>query len=87
VSHHLLRLTPRHLARQSRLTHELTISPNAATINHHRDYFGNPTHFIGVETPHKRLVIHSRSRVAVSPPFIPEPIETRAGKRPLALPR
>src|SRR5215467_2570070 len=78
VSHHLLRLTPRNLARQSRLHHELIISPNAATISLHRDYFGNPTHFVSVETAHQQLVIKSRSRVAVSPAFIPEPLETPA---------
>ena len=43
-----------------------------------RDYFGNPTHFIGVDTPHQQLVINSRSRVAVVPVVIPDPAETPA---------
>src|SRR5437870_2984543 len=76
VSHHLLRLTPRHCDKQNRLAHELEIGPEAETISVHRDYFGNPTHFIGMETPHQQLVIKSRSRVAVGPAFIPEPFET-----------
>ncbi len=78
VSQHLLRLTPRHDSKQHCLTHELAIVPEPATKCAHRDYFGNPTHFIGVETPHHQLVITSRSRVAVSPAFIPEPLETPA---------
>jgi transglutaminase-like putative cysteine protease len=76
VSHHLLKLTPRHYAKQDRIAHELTVVPEPGTLSAHRDYFGNPAHFIGVETPHQQLVIKSRSRVAVSPAFLPEPMET-----------
>jgi len=78
VSHHLLRLTPRHYSKQSCLAHELAITPEPGTLSVRRDYFGNPTHFVGVEIPHQQLVITSRSRVAVSPAFIPEPLETPA---------
>jgi transglutaminase-like putative cysteine protease len=42
----------------------------------HHDYFGNPTHFIEVETAHQQLVIASRSRVGISPAFTPEHLET-----------
>ncbi|MEO8428891.1 MAG: transglutaminase family protein [Verrucomicrobiota bacterium] len=76
VSHHLLRLTPRQYSKQECLAHELTIVPKPLTVSVHRDYFGNSTHIIGVEIPHHQLVIKSRSRVAVSPAFIPEPLET-----------
>jgi len=78
VSHHLLRLTPRHYSKQNCLAHKLAIMPEPGTMSMHRDYFGNPTHFIGVETPHQQLVIMSHSRVAVSLAFIPEPLETPA---------
>src|SRR5436190_10508817 len=78
VSQHLVRLTPRAYPKQDCLAHEFAIAPEPATVSVHRDYFGNPTHFIGVETPHQRLVVTSRSRVAVSPAFIPEPLETPA---------
>lgn len=78
VSHHLLRLTPRQDAKQDALEHALEISPRPGTRSMHRDYFGNPVHFIGVETPHQQLVITSHSRVAVSPAFIPQPLETPA---------
>jgi len=76
VSHHLLRLTPRADAKQSCLEHQLSIQPAPGSISLHRDYFGNPTHVIGLNTPHQQLVIASESRVAVALPFIPEPLET-----------
>ena len=52
VSQHLLRLTPRHNHKQTRLAHELAISPEPGTIHVHQDYFGNTTHFVAVETAH-----------------------------------
>jgi len=76
VSHHLLRLAPRSSAKQRCLEHRLSIDPAPGTISEQRDYFGNPGHFIGVETPHQKLAINSRSRVAVTPAFIPEALET-----------
>ena len=78
VSQHLLKVAPRHYSKQNCITHELAITPEPGTLSTHRDYFGNPTHFIGVETAHRQLVIKSLSRVAVSPAFIPEPLETPA---------
>ena len=51
VSHHLLRLTPRHNRKQNCLAHDLAITPEPGTVSAHRDYFGNPTYFIGVQTP------------------------------------
>ena len=78
VSHHLLRLAPRHYGKQNCLAHELVIVPEPGTVSSHRDYFGNLTHFVGVEASHRQLVIKSLSRVAVSPAVIPEPGETPA---------
>lgn len=78
VSHHLLRLAPRHHSRQIPLSHELAMDPPPAAVSTHADYFGNPTHFVSVERPHQRLVITSRSRAAISPSFVPEPTETPA---------
>src|SRR5262245_31628891 len=76
VSHHLLRLAPRQTGRQRCLEHQLSISPEPAVLSRHGDYFGNLAHFVTVDRPHQRLVIISRSRVAVSPAFIPELTET-----------
>jgi transglutaminase-like putative cysteine protease len=76
VSHHLVKLAPRHGGRQHRLRHTLEIVPELATLSAHRDYFGNTTHFVGIETAHQQLAIKSHSRVAVGLGFIPEPLET-----------
>jgi len=76
VSHHLVRLAPRRYIRQTCLAHQLTVSPEPATVSSHRDYFGNLTHFIAVEKGHHQLVIRSNSRVAVAPATVPEPGET-----------
>lgn len=76
VSQHLLRLTPRSYLKQQCLMHELKTEPTPGTMSAHRDYFGNAAHFLGVESPHHRLVIESRSRVAVSPALLPEEFET-----------
>jgi transglutaminase-like putative cysteine protease len=76
LSHHLARLTPRHDGKQNCLQHELIVTPEPRHVSPHRDYFGNPAHFIGIESPHQRLVIVSSSLVAIGPAFVPEPTET-----------
>src|SRR5690348_5424114 len=78
VSHHLARLAPRKYLRQQVLNHELEISPKPGTLSAHADYFGNTSHFIGIETSHQQLVIKSQSRVAVGLGFMPESLETPA---------
>ena len=76
VSHHLLRVTPRRLARQFRLEYHLETDPPAATSSHRTDYFGNEVTFVTIEGAHRCLRVTSRSRVAVGPAFIPDPTET-----------
>lgn len=76
VSHHLLRVSPRRLARQFRLEHTIETDPLAATISQRTDYFGNDVIFATIEGAHRRLTVTSRSRVAVGPAFTPEPSET-----------
>jgi transglutaminase-like putative cysteine protease len=76
VSHHLMRLSPRSLSRQRRITHDIELDPEPAVINRRVDYFGNDITFATIERTHRRLRVTSRSRVAVSPAFIPEAGET-----------
>jgi len=76
VSHHLLRVSPRQLARQLRLEHCIETDPVASTTSHRTDCFGNDVTFATIEGAHRRLRVTSRSRVAVGPSFIPEPSET-----------
>jgi transglutaminase-like putative cysteine protease len=78
ISQHLAKLAPRDHTSQLCLAHNLEIAPEPATLSTHRDYFGNTSHFIGIETAHQRLVIKSRSRVAIGLAFVPEPLETTA---------
>src|SRR5262245_60302421 len=76
VSHHLMRLSPRFLSRQRRLTHDIEVDPVPAVVNRRVDYFGNDTTFATIEGTHRRLRVTSRSRVAIRPAFIPEAGET-----------
>jgi transglutaminase-like putative cysteine protease len=76
VSHHLMRLTPRALPKQRLLDHSIEVNPKPATTNLRVDYFGNDVTFATIEQAHRKLTVTSRSRVAVSPAFIPESSET-----------
>ena len=72
-SNHLLHLSPRVIANQRILSHELIIDP-ALTSRHDRtDYFGNPTTLISLEEEHTELSVHSLSEIevrqAAQPPF------------------
>jgi transglutaminase-like putative cysteine protease len=78
VSHHLMRLTPRALSRQRLLEHSIEVNPKPAATNLRVDYFGNDVTFATIEQTHRQLSVSSRSRVAVSPAFIPESSETPA---------
>lgn len=78
VSHHLMRLTPRALPRQRLLEHDIEVLPKPAATNLRVDYFGNDVMFATIEQTHRQLSVTSRSRVAVSPAFIPESSETPA---------
>ena len=76
VSHHLLRVSPRRLARQIRLDHRVETDPAPAATSQRADYFGNDVVFATIEGAHNRFRVTSRSRVAVGPAFIPEASET-----------
>jgi transglutaminase-like putative cysteine protease len=76
VSHHLLKLSPRWMQRQIVLEHALELEPHPASTSTHKDYFGNEVMFVTVEGAHRRLQVTARSRVAVTPAFIPDAGET-----------
>jgi transglutaminase-like putative cysteine protease len=78
VAHHLLRLSPRLLARQLRLSHRIELRPEPAHLSRHTDYFGNEVCYASLTGEHQRLEITARSRMAVGPRFIPDPGETPA---------
>jgi transglutaminase-like putative cysteine protease len=61
-------LTPRDLARQRCLFHELRISPPPADSSTSRDTYGNTSSYFHVTEPHQTLTITSESIVEVYPP-------------------
>jgi transglutaminase-like putative cysteine protease len=60
-------LTPRDLARQRCLFHELRISPSPADSSTSRDTYGNTSSYFHVTEPHQTLTITSESIVEVYP--------------------
>jgi len=69
VSHHTHRLRPRPVPWQTVHHWHLGIdpapSPNA--YHEHHDYFGNPTGYLGLQTPHTELTLHAALDVTVRP--------------------
>jgi transglutaminase-like putative cysteine protease len=61
-------LTPRDLARQRCLSHELVIEPEAADSSTSRDVYGNISSYFHVTERHHTLSITSNSVVEVDPP-------------------
>lgn len=78
VAHHLIRLTPRALRRQQRLSCAIELDPAPSATSIHTDYFGNEVMFVTIEGTHQNLQVTARSRVGVGPSFIPDPSETPA---------
>jgi transglutaminase-like putative cysteine protease len=78
VAHHLLRLAPRRMPRQVRLSHAWETWPLPAATSRYTDYFGNEVTFVTLEGAHRQLRVSTRSRVAVGPAFISDPTETPA---------
>ncbi len=78
VSHHVARLSPRALAQQDCMQHELLIEPAPAAKATHVDYFGNTMTFFAMQGAHSRLTVRARSTVAVRAPARPDPFDTPA---------
>jgi transglutaminase-like putative cysteine protease len=76
VSHHVARLSPRALALQDCLQHELLIEPAPAAKATHVDYFGNTMTFFAMQGGHNRLRVRARSTVAVRATTHPAPFDT-----------
>ena len=61
----VLRLTPVSSARQTVTGERVDISPDPARVESQSGPFGEPTLRVRIDTPHKRLVITSTSRIEV----------------------
>jgi transglutaminase-like putative cysteine protease len=67
-SQHLVHMTPRAVAHQTTLRHNLIVEPAPAMRYDGVDGFGNPFVILDVEVPHKELVLHARSSVETRAP-------------------
>jgi transglutaminase-like putative cysteine protease len=76
ISHHLLRLTPRQVSRQTLLSHALNVRPTPAVLASHTDAFGNAVYFMTMEGPHTELEVLATSEVIVTPSPARDPAET-----------
>jgi transglutaminase-like putative cysteine protease len=76
VSHHLARLHPRALPWQQVDDFQLQVEPAPATSVERVDYYGNPTSFFSIGSPHEKLIVTARSRVRVTAPTLPIAAQT-----------
>jgi transglutaminase-like putative cysteine protease len=66
VSHHVVRLTPRALDRQTCLWNKISIVPKPAVVSGQVDYFGNAVTFFTLEEHHDRLIVEATSETQVA---------------------
>jgi transglutaminase-like putative cysteine protease len=65
VSHPVLRLTPRNLARQRCIGSQIAIAPSPHSSTTRIDYFGNVLTFFTLREPHGRLTVAASSELEV----------------------
>jgi len=66
VSHHVVRLTPRNLARQACRASQVFILPAPPATSAHFDYFGNTLTFFTLDEPHDHLIVEANSDLEVT---------------------
>ncbi len=67
VSHHVVRLSPRNLARQTCWESFVAIQPAPAVTSAHFDYFGNTLTFFTLHEAHEVLMVEANSKLEVDP--------------------
>lgn len=81
VSHHIVRQAPRAMPSQKVLAVQLDVSPSPAILSERTDYYGNRTAYFTVESPHRQLVVTTRSTVELQPVPRPKPAATTAWEK------
>jgi transglutaminase-like putative cysteine protease len=76
ISHHLLHLSPRPSPRQICSRYSLIVEPTPTIMKDAVDYFGNPTTYLTIESPHGELSIVARSTVEVTTVPVEDPEST-----------
>jgi len=66
VSHHVVRLTPRNLAKQTCRGSHLSILPAPPVTSTHLDYFGNTLTSFTLSEPHDCLIVETNSDLEVN---------------------
>lgn len=66
VSHHVVRLTPRTLPKQTCRKSHLSILPVPPATSSHSDYFGNTLTSFTLDEPHDRLIVEAESDLEVN---------------------
>lgn len=69
LSQQYLHMTPRSFPYQQTETHQIWVDPIEEDGVDGVDYFGNRTRHIAITTPHKTLLVHAESTVALSPRY------------------
>ena len=65
LSQQFLHMTPRSFAYQQTESHQLWLDPVVNDSAHGVDYFGNSTRHVAITVPHKSLLVHAESTVAL----------------------
>lgn len=66
VSHHVVRLTPRNLPKQTCRESRLSVQPAPPATHVHSDYFGNSLTSFTLDEPHDRLIVEAESDLEVN---------------------
>ncbi len=72
VSHHVIRLTPRNLPRQTCRKSKFPVAPAPPATASCNDYFGNGQTFFTLQEPHERLIVEANSELEVFPAARPD---------------
>ena len=73
LCHNILHLKPRETARQTLLSHSISVTPNPVARTERLDFFNNPVVGFSLQEPHESLKVVARSEVQV------KAFETAAG--------
>ena len=76
VCHNLSHLVPRTAPRQTCLESNLFVDPVPEVVATHEDYFGNPTTFFTLQSPHRRLHMAATHTIDLASSGFLDPLRT-----------
>jgi transglutaminase-like putative cysteine protease len=63
LCHNEIRLSPRNLSRQNRVSSKITIEPPPNVYHERKDFFGNHVSYFAIQHPHEHLTVTALSEV------------------------